>query len=254
MADAPGDWLYPLKALLFMDASGTFPGLFADNARTEFSLSLWTLRYEALAYVALPAAIALGLLARPLRAWALWGAVALGYSAIDYFPEAPAIAHEGLRLAAAFLLGGAIHASRNWLRAGPLPLAVALAAAILLHRTHVFEAAANLVLAWALFFVCFPARDGVARRIVGRIVRPLTRMPDWSYGLYIWHWPVFQTLKLVFPETGTGALLVSGFAISLVVAAISWTFLEQPALAGKEALAALFRGLARRTAPRPARA
>lgn len=239
-AGESGTWLYPLQSLVFLNASGSFPSLFSANPETAFSLSVWTLRYEAMAYMALPAVAALGLLARPLRVWALWALPALAFAAVALLPETPAFVAQSLRLGAAFLVGTAIYASRDKLRAGPAQLAATVCAAALLYSTPLFEAAANLVLAWVLFAICFAPAKGP--------VPALSRMPDWSYGLYIWHWPIFQTLKLVFPGADWTFLLAAGFPISLAVAAMSWSFVERPALAGKERLAAFFR----RLLPRPA--
>ena len=244
MADAPGSWLYPLESLAFLNASGTFPGLFADNPNGSFSLSLWTLRYEALAYLALPVALTLGVLARPVRIWTAWAVFALAFAAVEFVPQTPDMAREALRLGAAFLLGAAIYASRHHIRAGVRELAGAVLVAALLVQTPLFEAAADLVLAWVLFALCFaPVPGNKANGIAG-----LTRMPDWSYGLYIWHWPVFQILKQAFPDSGPAFLLPAGFAITLVIAALSWTLVERPALRQKHRLAALFRSLRPRAA------
>ena len=66
-------------------------------------------------------------------------------------------------------------------------------------------------------------------------------MPDWSYGLYIWHWPVYQTLKMAVPDAGPALLLTAGLAASVLIAALSWTFIERPALGQKERLTAWLR-------------
>lgn len=227
MADGPGSWQFPLRSLLFADASNNFPGLFAENPRGEFSLSLWTLRYEAAAYIAMPVAIALGFLKGPLRAWGLWAAMALLFAYLEPHPEYPAILYEGARLGSAFLLGAAIYLSRDWLFPVRLEtLVIALGLAGLAWPTFLFEPAADLVLAWALMALCFAPAKGP--------LKALTRMPDWSYGLYIWHWPVFQSLKMAAPEAGPGLLLGLGLPVALLIAAASWTLVERPALAGKD--------------------
>lgn len=227
MPSGPGSWQYPLRSLLFANAANGFPGLFAENPRGEFALSLWTLRYEAAAYLALPVAVVLGLVKTPLRAWGLWAALAVLFGALTPHPDAPDLLYEGARLGSAFVLGAAIFTSRAWL--GWLlrveTLVIALGAAGLLYSTYLFEDAADLILAWALFNLCLRPATGLAA--------PLARAPDWSYGLYIWHWPVYQTLKMAFPGAGPGLLLTLGLAVSLALAAASWTFVEKPALARK---------------------
>lgn len=241
----PGSWVFPLKALAFMDASGTFPGLFAANApRTEFALPLWTLRYEALAYLGLPLLCLFGALSRPRIVWGLWAGAALAAALAGLWDGAPGIVVQGTRLAAAFLLGSAIYAGRDRLRAGPLSLIAALAAAFLLYWTPAFEAGANLVLAWVLFAVAFARIPGLGA---------ICRTPDWSYGVYIWHWPVFQIIEMLHPAATTTTMLTIGLPISWLFAAVSWSFVERPSLAAKGALAGLFGRIgALRRAPRTA--
>ena len=51
-----------------------------------------------------------------------------------------------------------------------------------------------------------------------------------SYGIYLWHWPVFVVTRPVLDIAflGAGALFVPRVAIAVVIAALSYRFLEQP--------------------------
>ena len=51
-----------------------------------------------------------------------------------------------------------------------------------------------------------------------------------SYGIYLWHWPVFVVTRPVLDIAflGAGALFVPRVAITVVIAALSYRFLEQP--------------------------
>lgn len=231
---AGGSWLYPLQSLAFLNASGTYPGMFSGNPEQEFDIPLWTLRYEALAYLALPVAGALALFATPIRAWVLWVFAVLVYGAILLIPEVPDIVREAARLAAAFALGVAIYGSRKHLRMDRKYLWLAIGVALALYPTTLFEAGANLVLAWTLFALGFAP----SRRMVS-----LTQIPDWSYGLYIWHWPVFQTMKMALPAADAGVLLTFGMAATLIIADLSWRYIERPALAAKGPVATTLRAL-----------
>jgi peptidoglycan/LPS O-acetylase OafA/YrhL len=68
------------------------------------------------------------------------------------------------------------------------------------------------------------------RGVLGRAlsVAPLRWVGRISYGLYLWHWPVYLTLT----ETRTGldgvALLVARLAVSFALATLSYYALEQP--------------------------
>jgi len=69
----------------------------------------------------------------------------------------------------------------------------------------------------------------------------LPRIPgnlDLSYGLYLWGWPIQQTLAVAFHVVDAMAIFALTLVIGLSIAAVSWIFVEQPALRFKEA----FRG------------
>lgn len=62
-------------------------------------------------------------------------------------------------------------------------------------------------------------------------------LPRWvgerSYGLYLWHWPVVVLLGAAFPAIDRGGLAawwlgLGALAISVVLAAVSYRFVEQP--------------------------
>ncbi len=60
------------------------------------------------------------------------------------------------------------------------------------------------------------------------------RAGDFSYGIYLYHYPILQTLMaLHLNQHGpAGLFLISGLA-ALVLAAFSWFLVERPALAWK---------------------
>ena len=57
-----------------------------------------------------------------------------------------------------------------------------------------------------------------------------------SYGAYLWHWPIFRAFSTIayHSKVQEAALIVSEFALTLVVVAASWRFVEKPALRLKE--------------------
>lgn len=67
--------------------------------------------------------------------------------------------------------------------------------------------------------------------------RALSRLGDYSYGTYIYAFPIQQTLATVFPGMGLGAMFASSAVVTLAVAALSWHIVEKRALAMKNASA-----------------
>jgi peptidoglycan/LPS O-acetylase OafA/YrhL len=88
--------------------------------------------------------------------------------------------------------------------------------------TLIAAAAAGLVLS----VVDHP--DGVLARVLAW--RPLVHLGDISYGLYLWHWPVF--LSLVPSDLGMSPLAtnVARFAATLALAEMSAALVERPFL------------------------
>ena len=66
----------------------------------------------------------------------------------------------------------------------------------------------------------------------GRI-RSFNGWGDFSYGVYIYAFPIQQTLAFLFPGLPLFAMVLLTAALSLAVAALSWRFIEKPALAMK---------------------
>ena len=63
--------------------------------------------------------------------------------------------------------------------------------------------------------------------------RRYNRAGDYSYGLYVYAFPIQQTIIARWPGLSTGELFAWSFAATLAVAAASWHGLEKPVLALK---------------------
>jgi peptidoglycan/LPS O-acetylase OafA/YrhL len=224
-------WSYLTNA--FLRLKWTLPGVFASNPYPlSVNGSLWTLPIEALAYccvaaigvarlvdwratLAVTAAFLLLLLALSLQAWRptlvvpLWSSVAVVESA---------------RLMVPFFIGVTVRLAGDralsWWLCGAWIVAMWLVA-----RT---EAAAVVAMAGA----------GYIALVVG--IRPIPvlhgfgRYGDFSYGMYLYAWPVSQTLVTFMDrDGGVFRFLLACFVVTLGCAVLSWFAVEKPCLALK---------------------
>ena len=217
------------------------PGVFADNpVPYNVNTNLWTLFPEIGCYVALAAMVATG----ALRDRRILG-VAVTASALAILvvsgPWADLVStrawdkhFEGWFIAWMFMCGGAFYRY-----ADRIPFSAPAAAA-----------------SFALYYVGMLARIpdvfSAIFLVYATIAFGALRFPrlsyfdshDYSYGLYLYGYPISQTLVFVLigqgllPTSPTGTIFVTGAALAMTTAlsALSWRFIEKPALSWKHRL------------------
>ncbi len=231
-------WIYaPLIATLGADPLDlALPGLFAANPFPDMlNGPLWTLRYEAIAYIALVLAAAIGIYANPRRFGgflALFLVVFIIWSFWRPMPETRSSLDHLMRFFLAFGLGSAFYMLREriilhgGIMAGLFLLMLALAA------TPLYHAALLVFTAYATIWFAF---------IPAGFIRRFNTLGDYSYGIYIYGWPVAQAVIALFPGLSAPEVFIIGFGLTLPLAMASWHGIEKPALARRFALAALLR-------------
>jgi len=229
---APQTWRYLLVTLTLSSGHGTLPGVFEQlPAAGEVNLPLWTLKYEIGCYFLLALLAVLGLWRRPRLVW-LGFAVLVGaqlYRLTEVSVAEFGVFDQVLRLSICFFIGAGAYRLRCSLRLS-VPGAVLVAFAYLaLWKTPVEPLASYFAIGYlALCFSALPL--GGLRRLCARA--------DLSYGIYIYGWPVGQTLLLCAPGLGPVELAVLSLLVAGSLAALSWTLVEKPALALKRRLPA----------------
>jgi peptidoglycan/LPS O-acetylase OafA/YrhL len=200
------------------------PGAFLDNPYPRaVNGSLWSVPIELSMYVGCAIAGVLTLLNK--RVWfnVAFIAVFVIFSArpdwFVFFPKVP-VAYVRL-LTLAFWLG-----ALAWVNRDSIPLSPwAAGAAILvlaINPADIVHGPASLVLvAYALLtFALHPTFRFAA----------FNRIGDYSYGLYVYAFPIQQALVHVQRDLGPLALFGTAFVLTLLVAIASWHGVEKPAL------------------------
>lgn len=60
---------------------------------------------------------------------------------------------------------------------------------------------------------------------------PLAFVGERTYGLYLWHWPIYVMLAQTSLGDSTIAVFVVGMALTVAIAHVSYTYLEEPVIA-----------------------
>jgi peptidoglycan/LPS O-acetylase OafA/YrhL len=85
---------------------------------------------------------------------------------------------------------------------------------------------ATEIAAAVLILCCVRSPAGFVARALS--VRPLTALGAISYGVYLWHWPIYVVLTEERVGLGGLALLTVRIAVTLVIAATSYRYFERP--------------------------
>lgn len=205
------------------------PLVFAENIYPHaVNGSLWTLPIEVFMYGVILVMGMAGILSAPFTI--LTAALCMaGIFALQQFPSDSPRIFLGvaelavvLRLAVLFFMGAALYFYRKKIRYHGA-VALLFCAIIFLTRQHPLGMYSyTLLLPYIIFYLAsvnVPATDVITRR------------GDFSYGIYIYAFPV-QQLVVYWSNNQISVfmLFISSFAITLCLAMLSWKFVEEPAL------------------------
>lgn len=212
--------------LLANFTSPDLPGVFQDNYKQAINGSLWTIKIEVAFYCMVPVFAYLcdragkwrvmAMLLVASLAWRL-GFELVGRMTDNGFWSKLAIQAPGQF---AFFIAGAIayERTRDGLPPPQLWMAVAAAAAYALSSDVAHELVAPIAVGIIVYWAA------IAAPYVGRA----SRYGDFSYGVYLYHWPVIQTFVALglFAASPSGAVFMA-LATVVALAICSWYLLER---------------------------
>lgn len=210
---------------LWMQPAYYLPGVFTANATPAVNGSIWTIPLEVQCYMALMVCGAVGVLQTRgnLMRFAL---LYIGWYVIWQRPELYGRIQYPLEFGAYFVAGAFLYAARDAWRAHAL-----------LWCTGV---AVLATFAWYINLRYFAMLIGVSwlTIFIGQMSTPILRRAgrfgDFSYGIYLFAFPVQQTVILFFyPAMGFYGSMLLALGITVACAALSWYWVEKPALAFK---------------------
>lgn len=233
----PGTWRYALQDAIALPYGlrYTLPGVFERlPVRGVVNGSLWSLPWELSMYALLALLGTLALVRpRPLRdarlrvtLVAIAVAATLGFGVNEALALARTFTLEtGPRLLALFFTGAAAYVLRARVR---LSLTRFVAAAALL--AVALRAGGGLLV---LYVPCLAYVVLWLAYVPAGPLRAYNRLGDYSYGLYLYAFPIQQCVMLRLPGASQLRLFAFAWPLTLAVAVASWHLLESPALARK---------------------
>ena len=193
------------------------PGVFVDNPRrSTINGSIWTLPGEVRMYLWVALVGALGILSRRAYCNAFLVAIfALGLVAPEHIPFAAGFIHP----AAYFALGVFCYLNRDWIPANAWLAMSCAVLAWLLRNTALYPFAFGLALATFTFWFAYRTRW-----------HGYNRAGDYSYGIYLWGFPMQQAVAHHLPTLAPIANAALSLPLAVLLAVASWHLAEKPAL------------------------
>jgi peptidoglycan/LPS O-acetylase OafA/YrhL len=195
------------------------PGVFTDQQlHGAINGSIWTLPAEVRMYLWVGIAGVTGILGRKylanvlIVALIIWGIVRPG--SIPLVPLADFVQPAGY-----FALGAFCFVNRSWVYVGWPVAAVTALLAWLAHGSVLYPFALALALMSFVFAFAYNTRW-----------YGYNRFGDYSYGLYLWGFPMQQVAAHWVPGASSLANAFIAWPLALTVAVLSWHVIEKPAL------------------------
>jgi peptidoglycan/LPS O-acetylase OafA/YrhL len=215
-------WIYPVRVTLLYTFGAGLPGVFEDNIYPGVNGPLWSLPVEVFAYFCLFVLGVTGLLA---RRWFVTATAVASLAWAAWWVSITSDSVGAIYVLSAFAVGAAAYSWRDRI---VLAWPVALALVLLCVVTGLGPTPLRVVV-WTVAAVYLSYWFAYAVPAVGR---PLVRWGDASYGVYIWAFPVQQTIVQAGADDPWVVMAVATPIVWLLAIA-SWRLVERPALRRK---------------------
>jgi peptidoglycan/LPS O-acetylase OafA/YrhL len=224
---------YILKNVTFVwGMEYKLPGVFANNPyKDAVNGSLWTLRYEVTMYALL---LIFGLVLIYVKkvtnydfikiCFFLLALVSVSVNIANYFYSfLPA---QFVRLFYMFFVGSAFFIWRGSILISARTFALILLILLLsVFDKSLFFVFYSISLPYIVFFIAY---------VPSGKIRRFNKIGDYSYGIYIYAFPVQQSIANLIPEISVVNMTLLAFIITCLLSLLSWHFIEKPALAMKD--------------------
>ncbi|MEH6596307.1 MAG: hypothetical protein V7736_12260 [Colwellia polaris] len=224
--------------MLFFGEEAGLPGVFESLPWSGVvNGSLWTLPFEVRAYCLLVIfSIAIhrlilwskGLLSERLLYLLIPLLGMIVYITNHFYTFLPIsyFASEDFRLYSLFFIGTACYIFKDSLVLSKRLFYVAVFFLLVsAMHTDLFFIVYNVTIFYVIFYIAYIPKGGV---------RKFNQYGDYSYGIYIYAWPVQQSVVALIPGINVTCLLITSAVLTLFLSYISWHLIEKRALKYKK--------------------
>lgn len=233
-----------INMILFFGEEATLPGVFGELPwEHTVNGSLWTLPFEVRAYALLVlVGITLGYcenkwkILDSKKLYLFIPTFGMGIYLFDYFHTILPISYFGAeyaRLLTMFFIGVAFYQYREKIVLSNKIFYTLIALLILSSiDNQLFFVIYNCTLAYIVFYLAYVPKG---------TIRKFNTYGDYSYGIYIYAFPVQQAVLAVNPKLSLLTFIIISLVITFILACFSWHLIENKALKLKGAKFKLFK-------------
>lgn len=212
-------WDYLYKNIILTHVEYKLPGVFEKHQNSAVNGSLWSIIYEMRMYLVIVLVGCLGCLTKQKNALALMFLFLAWHFAALLIPQLET--GQLHRVSIYFFMG---YVFQQFERRIPLNFIFIIPLGVIAYFFkdliigHFLEA---LFFAYAVFYLAY---------IPGGFLRNYNNLGDYSYGFYVYAFPVQQSLYHFVPNITFLEMLIYASLITSVFAVLSWHYIEKPAL------------------------
>ena len=215
---------------LFGDIHYFLPGLFAGNPTPKYvNAQLWTVPVELYCYLVLTASSIFGItkIKNGLFVGVLCIVAVLTLGVQFGLAPLPSLVPDVIFLTTSFLFGVSLYVMRSQIAYSRLLFLISLCLYIVLCMNRNLIYLSALPLTYVIIFVGLQNPPKIS----------LLRGADYSYGVYLYGYPLQQSVSYLFPSHRFWYVnALSGVALALALAFLSWTFVESKVISHRRNL------------------